>query len=191
MPARAIIGVNSRNLRTLAVDPDVSTSSRRDCRETCIAVAESGIADARRSRLGSRRRVPRVPGRRAADRAAAIPARRCGNCEAAHDAHARQDLRHHAARGRAAGGRARRRGDRLRLLAEQPAVRRAGARARDRRGRCRRSSSPVGVFVDQPVDARDRRRGRSCRSAPCSCTATRSPAALPRGATTGRSRPCR
>ena len=47
---------------------------------------------------------------------------------------------------------------RLRLLAGEPALRRAGPRARDRRQRCRRSSTPVGVFVESAGGARRRRR---------------------------------
>ena len=52
----AIVGVNSRNLRTLAVDPEVLDESRPQiCPARVIAVAESGIRTRGRHRDGSRR----------------------------------------------------------------------------------------------------------------------------------------
>ncbi len=76
----AMIGVNSRNLRTLAVEPRVHDrlaallpqGSRHRGRERAPRDGGSAAAGARRLR--------RVPGRRAADRRSPIRARRCARC---------------------------------------------------------------------------------------------------------------
>ena len=76
----------------------------------------------------------------------------------------REDLRHHARRGRGAGGGARRLGPRLRLLAGEPA--RASSPVAPRRSSralpaVRRL--PVGVFVEPAGRRRSRRLPRACR----------------------------
>ena len=77
-----VIGVNSRNLRTLAVEPRVHDDSPLDA-EGCVTVAESGCASSRIWTAG-RRRLPRVPGRRAAHRAA-DPGAALADAAEAHD----------------------------------------------------------------------------------------------------------
>ena len=52
----AIVGVNSRNLRTLTVDPDVHVRlASAACREGVVAVAESGLRTQGRPRSAWRR----------------------------------------------------------------------------------------------------------------------------------------
>jgi indole-3-glycerol phosphate synthase len=66
----ALIGVNSRNLRTLDVEPHVHDRLAPLMPKGVVTVAESGLREHADSAAPRARRVRRVPGRRAADRAA-------------------------------------------------------------------------------------------------------------------------
>ena len=129
-----------------------------------VVAGEPRAASATRAdvaRLARARRATRSWSASAADaRGPPAAARRCRRrCGARRRDDPRQDLRHHAGRGRDAAVEAGA-DPRLHLLA----ARARGAvdaeqAARIVAGACRRSSLPVGVFVDEPLDevARDRR----------------------------------
>ena len=150
------MGVNNRDLRTLAVSLETSLALAPAIPDEVVAVAESGIrtgADLRMLRdagfdaflVGEQLMAAPDPGealaRVAAGRGGAAVSRLAG-----------QDLRDHQARGRAVRRRGRGRRARLRLLAHEP------AQAWIRLGRPRsratlpRSVLRVGVFVDAPRD---------------------------------------
>ena len=66
-----VIGVNSRNLRTLGVEPRLHDELAPLLPKRGVTVAESGLRE-RRSPAARTRRLPRVPGRRAADAAGSV-----------------------------------------------------------------------------------------------------------------------
>ena len=120
-----IIGVNSRNLRTLTVHPEVfEKRSRRNCREPLSPSPRAAFAHWTTSHVSQRRgyRAFLVGERLIAQ---ADPARPWTNCEASYEPKG-ESVRHLPGRGRAAGGRAGCFGDRLHLLAVKSAVLRAG-----------------------------------------------------------------
>ncbi len=153
-----IIGVNNRNLRTLAVDvARVGGADRPDAAATSIAVSESGLKSAADLRAARGARVSRVPDRRAVHDRRRIRARRCR--VAAGDASVACSSRSAASRGWRMRGRPWSVGaDAIGFIfwPESPRfVDPMSARA-DRRASCRRSSTPVGVFVNQTADGGQR-----------------------------------
>ena len=152
-----VVGVNNRNLRTLQVDVNASEALIAGMPPDVIAVSESGLktADdlARLRALGYRafligeRFMTAADPERATQRAAGR-LRPNDEGRTANDRD-REDLRHHAARGRG-GRRGRGRvGDRLRLLAQESAVHRSASRADDRRGAA--AVRDAGRRVSQPA----------------------------------------
>ena len=169
-----VIGVNSRNLRTLDVEPRRPRSAR-------AADAEGRRHASRRAGCGEPADLQRLEragydaflvGERLIaqpDPGAALRALRRSD---RHDP--RQDLRRHDGRGRAARGRARRVGDRPRLLAATARASSTSTQAKAIVAALPPFVAAVGVFVNQADDAlRDRARGRP--RAPCSSTATSRP----------------
>ena len=105
-----LVGVNSRDLRTLEVDPAVFETAAPSMPEASIAVAESGITTTADVRAARGARLRRVSDRRAvhddggSGRGAGEFSSRPPQSERRVVSNARQDLRHHA-RQDAAGGR--------------------------------------------------------------------------------------
>ena len=151
-----------------------TTSSARALPAECIAVSESGIC-ARRGRLdrlcaGS---ATRVPDRRAIDRAPRPwrGARGAGAADLRGMMRRSEDLRRDAGSRTRGWRRARRRRDRVRVLAGEPALHRSGA-ARAIVAALPPFVTAVGVFVDQPPDVRRAAWPAWSGSGPCSCTGT-------------------
>ena len=172
-----IVGVNNRNLRTLAVDLDVSARVAARLPAGVTAVSESGVGSAADVARLRDSRLPRVPHRRAADgraRPRRRPAAPLRHRKDAADGGARQDLRAHAHRRCGGRGARRRRRRRLRAVAGQPARRQPWNGRRSWGARChpgRRASA-------SSSRCRWTRCARRCRpraSAPSNCTASPMP----------------
>ena len=157
-----LIGVNNRNLRTLAVDVDgVVPAGAAHSARTSIGVSESGLQSREELRAAVGGGLSRVPHRRAVhdgcrSRRGAIGGRAASDPESRiprspwRDVH--QDVRDHATDRRAACRAAGGDGARVRVLAAQSALRDAGARGRDHRGAAVEHRDAVGVFVNESVD---------------------------------------
>ena len=148
-----MLGINNRNLSDFSVDIERTYELLADVPAGKTVVSESGfstreqlddlervgvdavlIGETLMRSAGHRGRLPRADRLRRAAR------------------DARQDLRHHAARGRRAGDVARRLGARLPALGAVQALRRPGRWPRGIARRMRRKIELVGVFVNQPLD---------------------------------------
>ena len=175
-PGATIIGVNSRNLRTL--DGRSSACSIWSCER----LPDRGHRRGRERHPNRRGHLARWPppattrfSSASVSSPSRIPARRCGELRGRRDgarSRTREGLRHAPRRGCHAGGRARRRRDRLHLLAGQPALHRSvDARSAIAAAIAARLSR-VGVFVDQAPEFVTAGRRARRRSMPCSSTAT-------------------